>query len=110
MVSADAFKPLQRQAREEIARQINKGEPNAQNLVATGFGWSLALEITRQMAGGGNPSLLESFGLSARVAQAIGIAVDKALAARAAPVAEQSRPTRTFRGMHMRGGVPNVVR
>lgn len=104
MVSADAFKPLQRQARDEIARQINSVDPNPQNLVACGFGWSLALEISRQIAGGGNPDILENFGLSAQVARAIGLACDKAIAART-PVEAAPMRTARFRGM-----VSHVVR
>ncbi|SIO53814.1 hypothetical protein SAMN05443247_07619 [Bradyrhizobium erythrophlei] len=87
MVNPDAFKPLLPAARAELARQINEAEPNAQYLVATGIGWSLAIEITRQIVGGGNPALLQSFGLSAQVARAIGIAVDDAIARRISPVA-----------------------
>lgn len=94
------FAPLKAAAREEIARQIT-GEPNAQHLVAVGFGWSLALEITRQMAGGGNVGILRAAGLSSQLAKAIADACDAALAARAPPVA--TRPQQTGRGRHMSG-------
>jgi hypothetical protein len=95
------FRPLQSSARDEIARQINKVEPDAQRLVAQGFGWSLALEITRQMAGGGNSGLLQAFGLSAQVAKSIADACDASIARRA-PVIEPT-PHRTERGRHMVG-------
>jgi hypothetical protein len=103
MTDADAFKPLLPSARDEIARQINEVEPDAAKLVALGFGWSLAVEITRQMVGGGNPGLLQSFGLSAQVAQAIGIAVDKAIEARTPAIEPEPIAHRTMRGMHMVG-------
>jgi hypothetical protein len=105
MVSPDAFRPLLPAARDELARQINAVAPDAQALVAVGFGWGLAIQITRQMLAGGNPSILCAAGLSAPLANAIATAVDEAIAARTPVVAPESRPVRTARGTHMLGGL-----
>jgi len=100
MVDPDAFRPLLPSARNEIARQIDEVAPDASRLVALGFGWSLALEITRQILGGGNPTVLQTFGLSPQVAMAIATAADRAIEART-PAIEAEPARRTMRGMHM---------
>jgi hypothetical protein len=110
MIDPDAFRPLLPDARVEIARQINDAAPNAQALVATGFGWGLAFALARQIVDGGNASLLHASGLSAHVAKAICLAIDAAIEARTPALPPQ--PLRTMRGAHMagRGIRPNFSR
>jgi len=90
----DAFAPLQRQAREEIARQINTGKPDAAALVAVGFSWNLAFAISRQIAdGAGNASVMWREGLPADVSKKIADAINAAIAARPPVVVPAAKPT-----------------
>lgn len=78
MVKADDFPDLKLEARTEIARQLNQGTPDANALTRLGYGWSLALEIQRQMDVGGNAGVLFKMGIPARTAKALAAAFDEA--------------------------------
>lgn len=71
----DSFKPLLPAARIELARQLDKGKPDAEKLAAAGFGWTLAFQLVRQMGEGENASHLAAHGLSAPLATAIASAL-----------------------------------
>jgi hypothetical protein len=79
-------------AREELARQIDAGKPDAEKLSRTGFGWIIALQICRQMAEGGNVSMLLAHGFSLPVAMAIARACEECSQRREAARVASARP------------------
>jgi hypothetical protein len=85
------FPDLQPEAAREIAAQIN-GVPDCTRLTSLGWSWSTALEIQRQIQGGGNAAMLFKLGIPPRTAKAIAAACNACVAEREAALAAQAAP------------------
>ena len=92
MTNPDLFRPLRQAARQEIARQINAGKPDAAALATIGFSWNIAGEIADQISTR-RPSALNlwKLGLSGPVSMAIATAINDRFAP--APPAEPKEPS-----------------
>jgi hypothetical protein len=96
MTDPVAFSPLPHSAAIELARQIDAGAPDAERLVASGFSWGIGFALSRQIADGGNASILRKSGLSPALAKAIASAIDDAIAVRPPDPAKGHNAGRKF--------------